>query len=595
MSPRIAAVLSSTVVAMSLGFACAPIQGSPLSGAPLNTGCPDPHACSAYDVEGSKTKATCEKGRCEAGRPDFAFMIVVNVPDTSFYGPGRTFYLSDKSLSSQTGMLARGLCIPPTCVQLPELVPTEGKYLVTAKASKLVGLPLPEGTSIPVTASFVPLLESTMDEAVPRGLPMDSVITSSRVISKGPERPEEVSFIDAISVGRYRRISYPQPPYDQFFPPAISTLRVSEGIADVFTLGDAKTPLDDENGTSRIAKVTRAEGLEGWRVWLEEGATGRRISSIRTLIDSPSTVRLDTTGQHQPTTQALADDVDVIVAPPDAWIGVPRLQSRVVNGSGLKALLVPPLPAPAMVSGDVAFGEGEGLTGLPSRVIFASSRLRLVDGTLQPLLHYSAVVASDERGHFTTVLPPGLYDVTVEPAEGTRYAKVKDTFDTAEKLAKTFRPPLRTLASGRVLLTDGRPLAEADVLALPSDTAGVATPVKPRPARARTDAAGRFSFEVDQGQYDLVVDPQAGTGFPRVVQLRSFGLGTAEIGDIQVGAPHKLSFKLGDASQVANPIVRALVRVFASPPGRVGPAVEIGRAMTDEQGNCEILLAQQPR
>ena len=81
-------------------------------------------------------------------------------------------------------------------------------------------------------------------------------------------------------------------------------------------------------------------------------------------------------------------------------------------------------------------------------------------------------------------IAPAVLGFLLRLPEGTRYAKVRDTFDTGDKLAKTFRPPLRTLASGRVLLTDGRPLAEADILALPSDTAIVGTPVKPRPAVA---------------------------------------------------------------------------------------------------------------
>jgi hypothetical protein len=146
-----------------------------------------------------------------------------------------------------------------------------------------------------------------------------------------------------------------------------------------------------------------------------------------------------------------------------------------------------------------------------------------------------------------------------------------------------------------VLLADGRPLSEADVMALPSRRAATSTSLEPRPAHTRTDPEGNFSLEVDQGQYDLVVDPQAGTGFPRVVQARSFGAGTADLGELQVAPPAPLSFRILDPSQVGNPIAGAVVRVFAEAPGRGPPAVEMGRAMTDAAGQVEILLAQQPR
>lgn len=600
---------------MSLAFACAPIEGSPLSEAPVNSGCPEINPCDGYAVKDAKIPAQCSKdGRCDYGRPDYPFTMVVNVPNSSFYAPGRTFVLTSEAFRPQPGT-SRGTCIAPTCLQLPALVPALGRYRVTKAAADAVGLPLAEGTSLPVRVSFVPLVQGTDmgTDLVSLGIPVDGIFTSSRLVGRQEER--DVVYIDALSLGDYRRIAYPEPPFDVFFPPAFTTLRVGErfvpaGISDDFVLGTSimgenpvATPLDDDLGDSRMATVTRAEGLEGWRVWLEFG--GRRISSLRTLAGKRMVVRLDTVGQRQLSSPSLKENVDVIVAPPEDWLGVPRLQSRLISGQGLEKLDVPPLPGPASVTGVVADGGGaadganggaQALTGIPSKLLFTSTSLRQDDGTLQPLLRYSAAVSTDGTGHFRTVLPPGKYDVTIEPDERTGYAKVKDTsFDTADTVAKTFRPPLRTVATGQVLLADGRPLAEADILAIPSDIPATGTAVKPRPARTRTDREGRFRFEADQGQFDLIVDPQPGTGFPRVLQVRSIGTGTADIVPIQVAPPARLSFVLRDPSQVGNPIVRAMVRVFAELPGRGPPAVEIGRAMTDDAGKVEILLAQQPR
>lgn len=588
---------------LALAVACSPIVAEPLSEAPLNAGCLDVHKCELYTLPGATVKSQCHDGRCDFGLPTYPYTVVVNVPDTSFYAPGRAFVLTNKDLTAQPGTVSgTSACKPPLCVPLQELVATEGRYIVSRAAAAAVGLPLDEGTSLPVRVTLVPLVDSTLVEAAAVGIPAVDVLTASlAVVPTGTIGiPPVIKYTDAFSVGRYLRIAYPEPPYDQYFPPVFTSLSVSlPSVIDDFTLGfgvDAKSPLDDESGDTRRATVTRADGLDGWQVWLIDSATGRRISSLRKLSGTKMEVRLDTVGQTQATSRALKEGVEVIVAPPESFIGVPRLQSALINGQGLGALDVPALPGPASITGVVALGEGTALTGIPSHLRFDSMRVRRKDGTADPLLRYSTSVSTDDAGRFATVVPPGIYDVTIEPAERTGLSKVKDTFDTSAGLAKTYFPPPRTAVSGTVMLADGRPLAEADIRAIPSDVpVSSSTAVKPRPAHARTDRAGAFSLDVDQGQYDFVVDPQAGTGFPRLVQVRSFATGTVKLDPIIIAPPARLSFTLKDPSRNGNPIGRAVVRVFAEPPNRGAPAIEIARSMTDELGQCEILLAQQPR
>ncbi len=588
---------------LALAVACSPIVAEPLSAAPLNDGCLDVHKCELYTLPGATVRSQCHDGRCDFGLPTYPYSVVVNVPDTSFYAPGRAFVLTNKDLTAQPGTVSgMSACKPPLCVPLKELVATEGRYIVSKGAAEAVGLPLEEGTSLPVRVTLVPLVDSTLEEAATVGIPAVDMLTASlAVVQVGTVGiPPVIKYTDAFSVGRYLRIAYPEPPYDQYFPPVLTPLSVSlPRVTDDFVLGfgvDAKSPLDDESGDSRRATVTRADGLDGWQVWLIESATGRRISSLRKLSGTKMEVRLDTVGQTQAGVRALKDGVAVIVAPPASFIGVPRLQSALVNGQGLEALDIPALPGPASITGVVASGSGTALTGIPSHVRFDSMSVRRKDGTPDPLLRYSTSVSTDDAGRFATVVPPGIYDVTIEPAERTGLAKVRDTFDTSAGLAKTYFPPPRTVVSGTVMLADGRPLAEADIRAIPSNVPVTSsTAVKPRPAHARTDRAGAFSFDVDQGQYDFVVDPQAGTGFPRLVQVRSFATGTAKLEPIIISPPARLSFTLKDPSKAGNPIVRAVVRVFAEPPNRGPPAIEIARSMTDDLGQCEILLAQQPR
>jgi hypothetical protein len=592
---------SAAGAVLAVLVACSPIVAEPLSEAPVNEGCLDVHKCELYTVPGATTKSQCHDGRCDFGLPTYPFTVLVNVPDTSFYAPGRSFVLTNRDLTAQPGTISGNTaCKPPLCVPLQELVAAEGRYLVTDAASAAVGLPLPTGTSIPVRVTLVPLVDGTVDEDASMGIPADDVLTSSlAVVPQGTTgvRPV-IKYSGAVSVGRYLRVAYPEPPYDRYFPPAFTTLSASfPALSDDFFLGDPKTPLDDDTGATRTATVSRAEGLDGWQVWLIDSVTGRRISSLRTLKGTQMDVRLDTVGQTQATSRALKENVEVVVAPPASFIGVPRLQSGIIKGQGLANLDIPPLPGPASVTGVVASGEGTALTGIPSALRFDSMKVRRMDGTADPLLRYSTSVSTDLTGHFTTVLPPGIYEVTIEPDFRTSFAKVKDTFDTSDGLAKTYRPPPRTVASGKVMLADGRPLALADIRAIPSNVPvmGMGTAVKPRPAQTRTDAGGNFSFEVDQGQYDFVVDPQAGTGFPRLVQVRSFATGTVKLDTVVIAPPARLSFTVKDPSRNGNPIVRATVRVFAEPPNRGPPAVEIARSMTDELGHCEILLAQQPR
>jgi hypothetical protein len=560
--------------------------------------CLDVHKCELYTVPGATTKSQCHDGRCDFGLPTYPYTVVVNVPDTSFYGSGRAFVLTNKDFTAQPGMPSgTTACKPPLCVPLQQLVPAEGQYLVTNEASTAVGLPLENGTSIPVRVTLIPLADGTSDEASSVGIPAVDVLTSSLAFTQAGSTDSPVAkYIDAVSIGRYLRMAYPEPPFDQYFPPAFTVLSANiQGINDDFLLGGTQTPLDDELGEARTATVSRAEGLEGWQVWLIDGGTGRRISSLRTLHGTKMDVRLDTVGQSQPNSRALKENVDVIVAPPASYVAVPRLVSRLFNGQGLAGVEVPSVPGPVSVTGVVASGEGTVLSGVRSVLQFDSTSVRRADGTADSLLKYSTSVTTDDSGHFATVLPPGLYDVTIEPDFRTHFAKVKDTFDTSDGLAKTYRPPPRTVASGKVVLADGRPLAGADIRAVPSEVPVTGNAVKPRPATTRTDSDGNFSFEVDQGQYDFVVDPEAGTGFPRLVQVRSFATGTAKLDAIVIAPPARLSFTLKDPSRNGNPIVRAIVRVFAEPPNRGPPAVEIARSMTDEQGQCEILLAQQPR
>lgn len=603
---------SAVLIASAIGTAisCAPIVGTPLSQGPMNS-CPD-FRCETYNAPKGTTgfsRATCNAGRCEAsvGMPTYATAIVVDVPDTSFYAPGRTFVLTRDEVIQGPDTGSRR-CVPPRCVQLPVLYQGVGHYRLSTQAASDVGFPqfVPEGSPIPYRVAFDRFFGASNDNMAALGLPIDIVYASSRVVRTPAS--VDVTYSSAVAVGRYRRIAMPEPPYDAYFPPIETTLPVAAGFLDEITLGDTKSPLDDPTGDFRTVIVKRADGLDGFRAWLADRETERRISTIRAVSGAVSTVRLDTVGQKDPggSTSAIRDKVDIVVAPGDGVLAVPTLRAPLTpTGSNLGEFEYPPLPDPVTASGIVAVeGAAAGLyIGVPAKVVLTSNGiLRRNDPRLATFLHYATTVSTDGNGRFATVLPPGDYDVVIEPAEGTGRAKVYvgSLPLSGARRDLLFRPAqLRTRVEGHVRLTDTllRDVADAEVRAVPQRPVGPTSPM-PRPGRARTSSDGRFTMELDPGQYDIVVDPQLGTGFPRVVTQTTVQATPVQLETIEVPPPVRVSMTFRDPNETlaGNPIVRATVRVFASRVRAVpgDPLVEIGRAMTDETGACEILLAQQP-
>ncbi len=572
--------LARPALLLLAGAACDDVVARPRSTAPLNASAEFP--CDRY--ESTPVKAQSREGRCEVpGRPTFDFTIVVHVPETSHYAAGHTFVLSSANL-------ARPL-------KLPALGSVTGAYQVKRSVSDAVGYPLPDGQSIPVRAVYVPLGRDARDTFNP-ALPLDLLFASSSVIEL--DRPT-VAYVRSLPVGRWTRSFEPEPPFDAFFPPRIDEVTLTRGgsVFDLVDIGGANGGLDDPTGTSRDAVVTRAEGLDGWQVWLQDHASGRRISTLKTLSGTEAKPRLDTTGRG-----TSLEGVDAIVAPPAGWIGVPRLLTPLIAGSGLQSLAYPTLRSPIALEGLVAANAGGGvLIAASSRVTFDSVSVLLPNGNAQPLLEYKTTVSTDDRGRFATVLPPGTYDVTVEPLEGTGFASLRRQMVIDDGKPITLSPSPRTRVRGVAVLTDGRPASRAEVLAMAAPLVDASSQPRPRPARTRTDDTGAFTLDLDQGPYVITAIPEAGTGFPRVVVRTTIPFAVTDavdIGAIRIPPPTRLELELRDPSNLARPIVGARVRIFATPEPdatttAVEPALEIASAVTDSAGDVEILLAQRPK
>ncbi|HEY8074799.1 MAG TPA: hypothetical protein VIF62_11835 [Labilithrix sp.] len=597
-------------------LACEPIVGEPLTPAPLNA-CPD-HPCEAYQ---GGVKANCQNGRCELAGSLSAYTAVVSLPQTSFFAPGATFMLDSKQLA-QDGVLPLLRCSWPTCLPLPDVAIVSGTYKVTAKAAQLVGLKTPgDLPSVPSRVTFLPLTAPGA-EAYPQGLPAVIGFTSSRVVRGGVRYQTELARGTASESARYLRYELPEPPWDKYFPPLLDEIDLPGGsdpvTSDDFQL-DTNT-LDDSSvaGTARLATITRAEGLDGFGVWIAQHTTGRRVSVLRPLAGTSMQVRLDTHGQSAcdpgciaehpdempsscPTT-ALCDARDLVVAPPNDWIAVPTFRAQITAaGSTLGNFAYPTLSPPLEQNGGVVRVDASGAPlGIPSRITFTSQTITLADGTPEPKLHYTTTVSTDSAGYFFTVLPPGSYSVLIDPAEGTGSARTlrTATFETAKAL-QGMRFEIDPLAhvAGRAHIADGRALAGARVSATPLDAQALAqsdappTAASPRAAETTTDDVGAFHLDLDPGGYELSVEPEPGTGLPRVVTVAQVSPGSADLPDTIIPAPFKLAFTLRAAGESAPPVPGAVVRIYVSCQDSL---VEAGLAVTDEGGKCEILLADCP-
>jgi len=167
----------------------------------------------------------------------------------------------------------------------------------------------------------------------------------------------------------------------------------------------------------------------------------------------------------------------------------------------------------------------------------------------------------------------------------------------------TITPPKRTVVRGRAVLSDKRPLLEADIVATPQNPTD-ASVAKPRPGQTKTGTDGRFSLELDQGPYALTVIPREGSGFPRVVTRPVIPPSETDLPDIVVPAPSPLSFTIRNPiNGIEGVVPGALVRIFAIPgvdkladiQATSPDPVEIGNGTTDANGLVEILLAPGPR
>src|SRR5207244_1768668 len=109
-------------LAVAVAVACGPVPGAPLPPAPLNR-CASSAECAAYrPYVSGQAEATCdETGICSVSR-SFAYVLVVSVPQTVYYGPSQTFVVPSSELFKRS----IGDCAVGHCARMPGVATLTG-------------------------------------------------------------------------------------------------------------------------------------------------------------------------------------------------------------------------------------------------------------------------------------------------------------------------------------------------------------------------------------------------------------------------------------------------------------------------------------
>jgi hypothetical protein len=592
------------VVPLAFVASCGPVAGAPPSNAPVNLCGEDDSACALYQQQPApRCDVRVHVCQVVVDKEKFDYTLAVTLPDSSTFR-GLTYVI--KSADFPKNITTNGLRLP-----LPARV--RGRYIVSPDFQKVVGRNLhnTENTTLPTTTSLRLIRDGLDAEAL--GLPVTTLFASN-TDAKPPELQEDknlgpggalpLTYSAIVAPGTYERIVAPLAPFDDAYPPIVGMVTVAGG-ADTSSevtfpiYGNPDSPgcrgcIPRDPWEPRTSTFRRTGGsLDGFHAWLRDATSHRRVSSIASLSGNSKQVTLNTFGRGN------SLDGLQLVLEPDPREGLPTLIDNLLTGALKDTTDYPDLPPRVKVT--VRLRTDEGL--VPGDVFIASELLTTQDKNApeRAYLHYS--VAGEARsGVFTTTLPQGTYTIYATPVGDGRLGQAAlPTVSIGDGGATEVEVPFPFLrrVRGRCLLTDGRPVADAEIVAKPSVTLrepNAALPVAawPRPVTTRTNDSGTFILALDYGDYDIVVKPQATTHLPWVVRANTPvpppkpDEPDQDLGDVLIPAPVRQSFVLADPNGFA--VVSADVRVFRKMKYAPG-LVEMGRSLTDASGRVELFLS----
>lgn len=605
--------------ALALTAGCDPIVAPLGRAAPMNS-CPD-HPCAAYGEGG--TTPTCNAGVCTVPAATDGLLLVIELPDGAYQAPSRTYLMTFGGQAASTDPCAPPPCDATTC-RLKQWTSDQNFYLIDPNASGSAGanwyLGNPSGpTALPVTATYRPLLGFPPQDAIDLGLPLEPVqaVNAQTTSEPGPNGTEALEFMAYMQPGCYERTLQPYAPFSQAFPPEIKPWSEPPGtvVAPVAIDEFDVTSETNETGTktSPTFQIGRPEGLDGWTAYLRDVDTRRVFSNIAPLSGSLATnVTLLTNHVLIKGGEALTN-LELVIAPP-AGSPIPTEFLAPSGPPGGQVLpsreTFPSLPTPVTMSGRIRTAAGDPV---PAAVIFTATDITDRNGQrFPPNFEFSTTVVTVQDPHtgastYTALLPQGDYQVAVHPTDSTNALTVVSRSVGGQGNAMTDEDidvaPLVPV-TGNAVVADGRPLAEAIVEADPTQCAlvpgvasvtvapGAINPCLPDSAQTTTANDGTFSLALGPGVYLLRVRPAQGTRLPWVQQTITVGSARLPVGQVTIPAPMSVGLTVTDAVSTygGDPIPNAIVRVF-TPPATGSPPVELGEAMTDEDGVYEMYIA----
>jgi hypothetical protein len=607
--------------AVGAALACGPIQAPSRSDAPMNA-CPE-HPCSAYAQSGPAP--LCNARQCLVASEFSNLVLVVSLPQDSPFASERTLSLPlDSFLVAPPPQGAS--CPTQRCAWLPGLAEITGIFQAIPSDATDVGWNLgnPGLTWLPAQATYRPVWTppngGSPVDATSLGLPAEAVsgnvipAPGLGTIPPGPSGGTSmVSQVTNLPPGQYELTLTPVPPLDRAFPPDVEIVDVSAGVqrAQVNVALD-KTRGTDPSGslTYPTFDITRDDGLDGWSAYLRDATTLRRISNLVTLSGiTVSGVQLFTDHHPPPVLPAAPDaltNAQLVVEPPQGQ-PIPTYVASVTGGLIPRNEQYSSLPPNLTVSGRVTAADGSPLEAELEFEATGIDEIRSgkVDLNTQNFVYGARTNAQlDATGAstYSIALPQGEYRVSIRPTDATAAVTIVpqplpvDSAHPRTGIVFAANPP--QIVQGVAAVADGRPLAGAMIDVLPVGCAAPPTSPSCMPRAAQTTTAddGSFAFGLgkgtpglDQGSYVLRVRPADGTRLPWVFAPGGLLVGPTPVVEplVAIPAPAYAGLRLYDPA--SNPVVNAVVRMFALQPQ--GPAIEVARAITDTNGDYDMYLA----
>jgi len=620
------------------GAACSPIQPPTQTSIPMNS-CPD-NPCTKY-VQSATT--SCQQGACVVAAQITGMVLVVSLPQDSFFAPGRTFAIPFEHLFEN----GNAGCVQPTCARLPPADVVSGSYLIDPSVAMMVGWNLGNvssgrPTALPLHATYVPLWGDAGAVATDQGLPLPPVIADSISNSQfgaypGPGGGPGIAFSTYLAPGTYMRTLAPDPPFDQAYPPEIRQVKVAtsssadySGLARQLFESDQVLEFEAtaEEGAMKMQPtfdVVRPGGLDGWTAYLRDQTSGQVISSVRTLSGTKTTGVLLAENRVPPPPDALFN-AELVLAPPSG-APVPSAVFVPLGGMLEPQVTYPPLPPPMVVQGSVATHEGiaveADLVFEATGIVDGQNKLD-TNGSYEFVGHTTATRdTTSSRALYSIALPLGAYRISIRPKDATGAVTIVDQHaapfyqafnvgvpGTTPNFDLVVDPP--RMVNMRAVVADSRPLGGATIEAIPTSCyAGTQPWCLPRWVQTVSANDGSINhLLLDPGDYLIRARPFEGsrlpwaTAFLEVPAVTFSGIIEVDCGTIVVPAPVSAGLQLVDWNM--NPVVRAVVQVFTAPGQSVTPsptctntmtamttqaAVEVGNAVTDSNGVFEMYLA----